>query len=65
MDIWNKEYYLEAAAIAAAIVERDGYFWLADQIRRGKIGRRRWEVQIAMAALMIARGEHELPKPYH
>ena len=58
MDAWNEDYKYEARYIAAKIVAGDGYHWLAGQIRQGTHPRRR-EVRIAMAALMLARGELE------
>ena len=59
MDVWNDAYKHEARRVAASIIEADGYHWLADQVRKGNQPRRR-EVRIAMAALMVARGEHAI-----
>lgn len=63
MEPWNKEYAFEARAIAAAVIEEQGHRWLADQIRKGAQPGR-MEVRIAMRALMVARGELELKRPY-
>ena len=62
MKPWNDAYRFEAEAIAASVVEERGYRWKAGQIKRGARLRSE-EVEIAMRALMVARGEHELKKP--
>jgi hypothetical protein len=63
MEPWNKAYVLEATAIAASVIEEQGQRWLADQVRRGRQPRRP-EIRIAMRALMVARGDLELKRPY-
>jgi len=63
MNRWKKEYEHEAVAIAAAMVEESGRHWLAGQMRRHKAGNR-IETRIAMRALMVARGDIQLKKPY-
>lgn len=56
MPPWNEHYRYEAREIAAATVESFGRHWLADQIRKGNQPKR-LEIQVAMRALMAARGE--------
>jgi hypothetical protein len=63
VEYWNKAYASEATAIAAAVIEEQGQRWLADQVRRGRQPKRP-EIRIAMRALMVARGELELARPY-
>ena len=58
---WNEAYRQEAEAIAASVVGESGFEWKAAQIERGKVPRGQ-EVTIAMRALMVARGELELPR---
>jgi hypothetical protein len=61
-EAWNEAYVSEAGEIAATVVDQDGRYWLADQIRTGKQPRRQ-EVRVAMLALMVARGEYNLKRP--
>jgi cell division protein FtsL len=61
MRSWNETYQHEAEAIAASVVGESGFEWKAAQIERGKFSRGQ-EVTIAMRALMVARGELELPE---
>jgi len=56
---WNDTYRGEAEAIAASVVGERGYLWKATQIESGRRPRSE-EVEIAMRALMFARGEFEL-----
>ena len=58
---WNKAYRREAEAIAASVVGERGYLWKAAEIEKGARSRSE-EVEIAMSALMLARGEYELPR---
>lgn len=64
MNHWKEEYKDEAVAIASAMVEESGRRWLAGQMRQRKAGNR-IETRIAMLALMVARGDVKLQKPYY
>lgn len=55
-------YRFEAREIAAQVLGKFGQNWTAEQVRDGKQPKR-WEVQVAMMALMVARGEYALPGP--
>lgn len=63
MTDWKTGYASEAVAISADIVEESGHHWLANQMSSGTAGNR-IETQIAMRALMVARGDLELKMPY-
>jgi hypothetical protein len=64
MKAWNEGYRWEAEAIAAAVVGERGYRWKASEIERGR-RRKSEEVEIAMRALMVARGEIDLPQTHY
>jgi len=57
MEHWNKAYAKEAYAIAASVLRQFKRNWLADRVERGLEPRSRLEIQIAMRALMVARGD--------
>lgn len=61
MKAWNDQYRHQAQVIAASIVGKRGHEWTASEIERGRRNSG-VEVEIAMLALMVARGELELPK---
>lgn len=59
---WTPAYRFEAREIAAQVLGKFGQNWTAEQVRDGKQPMRR-EVQVAMMALMVARGEYDLRRP--
>lgn len=56
---WNEAYRKEAEAIVAALHSECGRHWVAYEYISGR-RKSHNDVAIAMRALMIARGEHEL-----